>query len=78
MELNEDITSSTGGPTDEGIALRSALDKLPDRDREIIMLDVLGGYRSDEIAQMLGMNANTVRSRKLRAFERIRAMLKED
>lgn len=78
VELNEDFTSSAGGPTDEGIALRSALDKLSDRDREIIMLDVLGGYRSDEIAQMLGMNANTVRSRKLRAFERIRAMLKED
>ena len=78
VELNEDITASAQMTSDEGIALRSALDKLPDRDREIIMLDVLGGYRSDEIAQMLGMNANTVRSRKLRAFERIRTMLKED
>ncbi len=78
VELNEDITSSGGGPSDEGIAVRNALNRLPEKDREIIMLDVLGGYRSDEIAAMLGMNPNTVRSRKLRAFERIRAMLKED
>ena len=78
VELNEDITSSCGGPSDEGIAVRNALNRLPEKDREIIMLDVLGGYRSDEIAAMLGMNPNTVRSRKLRAFERIRAILKED
>ena len=58
--------------------MRNALNRLPEKDREIIMLDVLGGYRSDENAAMLGMNPNTVRSRKLRAFERIRAMLKED
>ena len=78
VELNEAISPSLDPSSDEGIALRSALDRLPGQDREIIVLDVLGGYRSDEIGKMLGMNPNTVRSRKLRAFERLRTMLKED
>ena len=36
---------------------------------------VFGGYRSEEIAQMLDRNAATVRSRKSRALEKMRSAL---
>ncbi|MBP0968947.1 MAG: sigma-70 family RNA polymerase sigma factor [Oscillospiraceae bacterium] len=75
VELNEDISFSEGGDRDEQIALRNALGSLPETDRSILVLDILGGYRSDEIGDMLGMNPNTVRSRKLRALEKLRNML---
>ncbi len=78
VELQEDILSSGEAASDEGIALRKALQTLSQTDRSIIVLDVLGGYKSDEIGKMLGMNSNTVRSRKQRAFEKIRSMLKGD
>lgn len=78
VELEEDITSSRDDVSDEGIALRKALETLSETDRSIIVLDVLGGYRSEEIGRMLGMNPNTVRSRKQRAFKKLRSMLKGD
>ena len=46
-------------------------------DREIVLLGVLGGYESAEIAQILGMNANTVRSRRMRTLAKLREMLTE-
>lgn len=75
LELEPDIIPSDGGDRDEAVALRQALAGLPQQDRSILVLDILGGYRSDEIAGMLGMNPNTVRSRKLRALEKLRTML---
>lgn len=55
--------------------VRRAFDKLDDEEQRIIAFSVFGGYQSDEIAQMLGKNAATVRSRKYRAFEKMRAFL---
>lgn len=55
--------------------VRRAFDKLDDEEQRIIAFSVFGGYQSDEIAQMLGKNAATVRSRKYRAFEKMRAFI---
>ena len=41
----------------------------------IVAFSVFGGYRSEEIAQMLDRNAATVRSRKSRALEKMRSAL---
>ena len=75
VELEPDAVSSGREDRDEAVALRQALAGLPKEDRSIIVLDILGGYRSDEIGKMLGMNPNTVRSRKLRALEKLRSVL---
>ena len=55
--------------------VREAFGRLETKDRLIVGWSVLGGYSSDEIGNMLGMNAATVRSRKSRALGRLRQML---
>lgn len=55
----------------DAAAVRELFFKLKDEDRLIVALSVFGGYRSEEIGSMLSINANTVRSRRKRAFDRI-------
>lgn len=55
--------------------LRAALKKLVAADRMILVLSVLEGYTTREVAQMLHMNHATVRSRKSRALEKLAEML---
>lgn len=76
-ELQDVLPAQTGEPNAEHAALRQALAELPQQDREIILLGVLGGYESAEIAKILGLNANTVRSRRMRAFAKLREKLSE-
>lgn len=54
------------------------LSKLSDTDREIVLLSVLGGYKSGEIGNLLGMKNATVRSRLSRALHFLRQELEED
>ena len=55
--------------------VRRAFDELDEEERMIVAFSVFGGYRSEEIAQMLDRNAATVRSRKSRALEKMRSAL---
>ena len=55
--------------------VRSAFNSLDEEERMIVAFSVFGGYQSDEIAEMLDRNAATVRSRKSRALEKMRAIL---
>ncbi len=55
--------------------MRELLDGLPTDDRRIVMLSVVAGFSSREIAEMLGFNANTVRSRLSRALHSLKAQL---
>ena len=58
-------------------ALHMALRQLPDADRELLLLSVLFGYNSKELAEMTGSKSGTVRSRLSRTKDTLRAMLKE-
>nr|WP_296267398.1 RNA polymerase sigma factor [uncultured Merdimonas sp.] len=60
----------------EALDVRRAFGVLTDEEKEIIGLSVFGGYNSREIGQMLGQNANTVRSRRSRALRKMEAMLR--
>lgn len=62
---------------DKKYHLRKAFGQLADKDRAIISLHVFGGYTSQEIARITGMNANTVRSRESRALKKLAKQLKE-
>ena len=55
--------------------VRRAFEMLDEEEQRIIAFSVFGGYRSSEIAQLLGKNAATVRSRKSRALEKMRNAL---
>lgn len=57
----------------DSAAVRELFSQLDDDDRLIIALSVFGGYTSDEIGEILSMNSNTVRSRRKRALDRLKA-----
>lgn len=57
--------------------LRRALARVPDPYRDVVAL-VLQGYGHIEIAQVLGLNYNTVRSRSVRGKNHLLALLEAD
>ncbi len=52
-----------------------ALFALPTEDREIIVLHVLLGFKSREIAKITGLKASSVRSREVRALQKLRSQI---
>ncbi len=73
-ELAEDLCAAARD-TEEDMDVRSAFSKLEEEERMILSLHIFGGYTSREVAQMLDMNDNTVRSRQKRALEKMGAYL---
>ena len=59
-------------------AVRDALSRLPDLDREVLTLTVWEGLEPREIAQALRLPAATVRQRLSRARSRLRALTGDD
>ncbi len=55
--------------------LKEALASLTPPDGHIILLSVIGGFKSDEIAEIYSMPPSTVRSRQKRALEKLREIL---
>lgn len=62
-------------PSGEAVAIRDALGRLPESDRELLMLTVWDGLSSDEVAAVLEVTPAAVRQRLLRARGRLRAAL---
>ena len=60
---------------DQHCDVREAFARLGEEERIILAYSVFAGYGSEEIAQMLEMNAATVRSKKSRALMKMRRML---
>jgi len=56
-------------------SVRRALDDLAPEDRRILVLTVIEGLRSSQIAQRLGLTEEAVRARKSRALKRLKARL---
>jgi len=62
----------------EVLALRNALKKLPVKYREPLVLQVLEGYKLEEIAAMFDLPRNTVATRLHRARQKLRKFLEGD
>ena len=58
--------------------VRAALDRLPERDREVLVLRYLEQLSTAEVAAVLGISTGAVKVRHLRALERIRSLLADD
>lgn len=58
--------------------LREVLQKLPDTDRLVLSLSVLGGYTSEEIGQICDTPAGTIRSKLSRLKALLRMQLQYD
>lgn len=61
--------------TELKIEMRELLESLPPDDRRIVLLSVVAGFSSREIAVITGSNANTVRSRLSRALRSLKAQI---
>lgn len=82
VELAVEQIEAEGPPADcwnddkeESMQVRQVFFELPEEDRQIIGLHLFFGYRTREIAEALGMNESTVRSRESRALKRMRCQL---
>ncbi len=62
----------------ESFQLRRALDKLEEEYREPLVMQVLGGYSCDEIADTLGISSSAVMTRLFRARKKMRELLGDD
>jgi RNA polymerase sigma-70 factor (ECF subfamily) len=56
--------------------LRSALDEVTAPDREVLVLSLVHGLKSGEVATRLGLDAQVVRARKSRALRRLAERLR--
>ncbi len=62
----EDVASKSGGPVDHAIAdelqtrLRAAIDRLPDRQREVALLSIGEGITTSEVAMILDISQANV------------------
>ncbi len=70
----EDI-GYTDSELEFSIPVREALDNLDSDSREIILLSVIGGFKSHEIGKILNLPSATVRTKRKRAYEKLRKEL---
>ena len=75
-ELPDDMVSE-GKDMLEQMEVRRAFSRLNDEERMIISLHVFAGYKSREVAELLHMNENTVRSKESRALKKMENILGE-
>ena len=75
-ELNLDhLATSTSHSAADTLALRRAIGELTPKYSEPLLLQVLGGYRCDEIAELLDLSPGAVMTRLFRARQKLRAVL---
>lgn len=76
-ELVESLVGSSASDPEEAIEVRRIFLELSEEERLIIGMHLFGGYKSREIAGILHMNENTVRSKESRGLKKM-AMELED
>ena len=73
-ELSE-VEIPVSDSREDSLELRRAMALLSEEERLIVSLTVFGGYDSGEIAEILHLNRNTVRSKHSRALAKLRETL---
>ncbi|MCF6280648.1 MAG: sigma-70 family RNA polymerase sigma factor [Candidatus Polarisedimenticolaceae bacterium] len=68
---------SSDDTSTEAFVLRQALEELAEEYREPLLLQVIGGYSMDEIADQLGLSKGAVMTRLFRARNKLRSHLEE-
>ena len=77
-ELNEEIAGAAPEEEEDDLSfVWEAVKSLPDNQREVIHLFYQEGYKTAEIAKILGRKESTVRSDLKRAREKLKEILKE-
>jgi len=77
LELADPVVSEPDDSTEVKL-LRKAMLELDEKYREPIMLQVLGGFSCDEIAEQLGITRSAVMTQLFRAREKLKKALADD
>ena len=72
------VTADPGSAVPERLAVRAALARLGETDREVLMLTAWEGLEPREVAVVLRVSAAAVRTRLSRARARLRELLRDD
>ena len=75
-ENREPDPASAAIAAEQSDAIRRAVENLPDRQREVVVMKIHGGLRFAQIAEALAEPVPTITSRYRRALERLRDQLK--
>ncbi len=82
--LRDHIASAAESPV-EGLeseerrdSLRKAVDRLPEEQKQVVLLSEFQGMKYQEIGEILGIPVGTVKSRMHTAVERLREILQQD
>jgi RNA polymerase sigma-70 factor (ECF subfamily) len=84
LELAKRLSAPGSGPSaalsrrERAARVRAALDRLPVRDREVLVLRYLEDLTTAEAAAVLGISEGAVKVRLLRALRRLRDLLDEE
>ena len=62
----------------DNMTVRAALHHLPEKYAEPLVLQVIGGYSCDEIAEIMQIKSGAVMTRVFRARQKLRNLLEED
>lgn len=78
VEFPEDYSEqATKENLEEGAMVRTLFFELEEEERMIISMHLFAGYTSKEIAELLKMNENTVRSKESRALKKLAIKVEE-
>lgn len=75
IENYTDILPADTAADFESVELRQALEELGEADRDIVLLSVVAGLQSKEIAQITGLTAGNVRQKLHRSLKKMRCIL---
>ena len=83
-DKKEELTEENGGwdgyvwgdTREEYVEVRRVFLQLSEEERMILAMHIFGGYKTREIAELLELNENTVRSKEHRALQRMQKQLK--
>ncbi len=75
--VNEDGYTDPSGDTEKAVLLAEALSILKDDERDIVLLSVIAGLTSSEIAGQTGLRPGAVRSKLSRSLARMREFLSQ-
>jgi RNA polymerase sigma-70 factor (ECF subfamily) len=77
VDVTKHDRPDTSAQPDDVVVLLDALERLPDRDRAVVVLAHVGGWDAAAIASLTNSSAGAVRVRLHRARRRLRAALEE-
>jgi RNA polymerase sigma-70 factor (ECF subfamily) len=75
LELYSGDGTSEIDDTERALCLRQAIDKLPPKYKNIVLLRYAGDLKTTDIAQVLRLNVNTVKTRLYKALKMLRVDL---